>query len=190
MASEDDKKTGTPDAAADSDGDGATDEVLSRAESQALVSTAGESSDDSFESSSLDEGDEEEAPAQFGYKRFVYAAYFAGAILVGFVAEKTLTFAWLSLAKWKPNFGEPSDEVVMPVAAVIGVLVALYYWKRTRTRELAEDVASELAKVTWPTKKEVANNTMVVIFTTTFATVFFTLMDRFWSFVTNWVYGT
>ena len=54
-----------------------------------------------------------------------------------------------------------------------------------RTRELAEEVASELSKVTWPTRNEVTNSTAVVIVTTLFSTIFFALMDRFWGFLTN-----
>jgi preprotein translocase SecE subunit len=33
-------------------------------------------------------------------------------------------------------------------------------------------------------------STAVVIVTTIFSTIFFALMDRFWSFLTNLVYGT
>jgi preprotein translocase subunit SecE len=68
--------------------------------------------------------------------------------------------------------------------------VALYNWRQQKTRQLIEEVASELSKVTWPNKEEVMNSTTVVIFTTLFATVFFALMDRFWGFLTNLVYGT
>jgi preprotein translocase subunit SecE len=78
----------------------------------------------------------------------------------------------------------------MPLSGLIGVAIAWYYWKEQRTRELAEEVASELSKVTWPTKDEVMSSTAVVIVTTIFSTIFFALMDRFWSFLTNLVYGT
>jgi preprotein translocase subunit SecE len=129
------------------------------------------------------------SPTQLGTRRFVYAAYFAGAIGVAFLMSKLLDFAWLKLQSWKPALGEPHDEVVMPVAALIGTLTALYYWHRTRARELAEEVATEMSKVTWPTRTEVTNGTFVVIVTTIVSTVFFALMDKFWGFVTNLVYG-
>ncbi|MBV9947532.1 MAG: preprotein translocase subunit SecE [Myxococcales bacterium] len=77
----------------------------------------------------------------------------------------------------------------MPLAALIGALVALYYWNRTRARQLAEEVAAEMGKVTWPTRTEVTNGTFVVIVTTIISTLFFALMDKFWGFVTNLVYG-
>jgi preprotein translocase subunit SecE len=129
------------------------------------------------------------SPTQLGTRRFVYAAYFAGAIGVAFLLSKVLDFGWLKLQNWKPALGEPRDEVVMPLAALIGGLAALYYWHRTRARQLAEEVASEMSKVTWPTRTEVTNGTFVVIVTTIVSTVFFALMDKFWGFVTNLVYG-
>jgi preprotein translocase subunit SecE len=141
------------------------------------------------------DGDEEEdddavgTPAQLGFQRFVYAAYFAGGIAVAFMLSKAISYGWTRLSLWKPTIGEPHDEVVMPVAGLIGALVAFYYYRDEKTRTLAEEVASELGKVSWPTRDEVVNGTFVVVVTTFIATVFFALMDRFWGFVTNLVYG-
>jgi preprotein translocase subunit SecE len=130
------------------------------------------------------------APTQLGHKRFVYAAYLAGGILVAFISTKLVDLAWTRLGQWKPEFGEPKDEITAPLSAVIGAIVALKYWRDQKVRKLAEEVAEELTKVTWPTRKEVTSSTAVVIVATMFATVFFFLMDKFWSFVTNLVYGS
>jgi preprotein translocase subunit SecE len=129
------------------------------------------------------------SPTQMGTQRFVYAAYFAGAITIAFLVSKLLGFAWLKLQTYKPMIGEPRDDIVMPVSALVGAVAALYYWYRTRARQLAEEVATEMSKVTWPTRTEVTNGTVVVIVTTIVSTVFFALMDKFWGFVTNLVYG-
>ncbi|WP_394843006.1 preprotein translocase subunit SecE [Pendulispora brunnea] len=150
------------------------------------LAAAGEADEDEEE----DEGDEAVAPAQFGTTRFVFAAYFGGAILIAFIVSKVLTVGWLRLSQYKPQIGEPHDELVMPLAGAVGLATAIYYWKRTRARELAEEVADELSKVTWPSKQEVTNSTAVVLVTTALATIFFALMDRFWGFVTNLVYGS
>jgi preprotein translocase subunit SecE len=130
-----------------------------------------------------------ESPSQLGMKRFVYAGYFAGAIFIAFAASKLIDFAWFKAAGYKPAIGEPKDEIVMPLAALIGLGAALYYWYRTRARQLAEEVANEMGKVTWPSRTEVTNGTFVVIVTTIVSTVFFALMDKFWGFLTNLVYG-
>jgi preprotein translocase subunit SecE len=129
------------------------------------------------------------SPTQLGTQRFVYAGYFAGAIAIAFLMSKLIDFGWLKLQAYRPTIGEPRDEVVMPLAGLIGASAAVYYWYRTRARQLAEEVATEMSKVTWPTRTEVTNGTVVVIVTTVVSTVFFALMDKFWGFITNLVYG-
>jgi preprotein translocase subunit SecE len=126
---------------------------------------------------------------QMGSKRFVYAAYLAGAIIVAFILSKAGAAAWHRLGTWKPQIGEARDEYIMPASAIVGGAVAFYYWKRQQTREYVENVADELSKVTWPSRKEVTNSTFVVLVATAFATIFFALMDQFWRYLTNLVYG-
>jgi len=131
-------------------------------------------------------------PVQLGYRRYVYAAYFGAAIVVAFIGSKFGNMIYFRVSQWKPTWdlGDPKDEIIMPVAAVIGGLVAFYYYKKPKSRQYVDEVANELSQVTWPNRKEVTNSTAVVIVTTVFATVFFALMDRFWGFVTNLVYGS
>jgi preprotein translocase subunit SecE len=154
-----------------------------------------ESAPERAEAGATDSSDEHEpsggaaSPAQLGTQRFVYAAYFAGAIGIAFIVSKALAFGWFRLQTYRPAIGEPRDEIVMPLSALVGALTAVYYWVRTRARELAEEVATEMSKVTWPSRTEVTNGTVVVIVTTIVSTVFFALMDRFWGFVSNLVYG-
>src|SRR5581483_9952478 len=109
------------------------------------------------DSTDTDEDDDDRGaftPQQLGTQRFVYAAYFAAAIGIAFVMSKTLDYAWFRLQTYKPAIGEPREEVVMPVSALIGGGTAVYYWFRTRARELAEEVATEMSKVTWPSRTE------------------------------------
>lgn len=133
--------------------------------------------------------DREASPIQFGYQRFVYAAYMGLAMVVAFLVAKSVHAGWYRLGQWKPAFGDPKDEIVYPVAGVLGILVSLYYWRKPSSRQYANEVAEELSKVTWPSKKEVWNSTTVVIVTTLFATVFFALMDQFWKYVTDKIYS-
>jgi preprotein translocase subunit SecE len=132
------------------------------------------------------------APTHLGTARFVFAAYFAGAIGIAFMASKLIGFGWYKLSNYKPSIGEPQDHeaIIMLASAFIGAIAAVYYWRRTRARQLAEEVATEMTKVTWPSRTEVTNGTTVVIITTVVSTIFFALMDSFWKYVTNLVYGT
>jgi preprotein translocase SecE subunit len=131
------------------------------------------------------------SPSQLGARRFVYAGYFAGAIGIAFLGSKIIEFGLYRLHTWKPGVPDPADNepLILLVSGLLGLGAALYYWYRTRARQLAEEVASEMGKVTWPSRTEVTNGTFVVLVTTIISTVFFALMDRFWGFVTNLVYG-
>jgi preprotein translocase subunit SecE len=134
------------------------------------------------------------APVQLGYRRYVYATYMAGAIAVSFLSTKLIDFLWYKTSQWKPQwFGqwvEPQDEVVVLVSGAIGVGLAIYYWRNKKVRTLIEEIAEELTRVTWPTRKEVTSSTTVVIIATAFSTIFFALMDQFWLWVTKHVYGS
>lgn len=134
-------------------------------------------------------GERDATPVQLGYMRFVYAAYMGGAMLVTFLAARIGHLTWFRLSQWKPQVGEPRDEVVYVVAAIIGITVGLYYWRKQSARQYATEVAEELSKVTWPARKEVVNSTTVVLFYTLFATIFFALMDQFWRYITDKVYS-
>jgi preprotein translocase subunit SecE len=50
-------------------------------------------------------------------------------------------------------------------------------------------VAGELSKVTWPNRETVTNGTIVVVIASMIATAYVALLDKFWGFVTNLVYG-
>ena len=185
MATDDEVKNKTD---GDDEAQGAESEAQSRETSPV---EPGQSPGPDDVPSSLESGQDSELPAQLGTRRFVYAAYLGGAIVVAFVIDKVLGYGWYKLHEWKPGqLPEPQDEATAVVAAVIAIGVALYYWNRTRARTLAEEVAEELTKVTWPSRQDVTNSTTVVVLTTLFATVFFALMDQFWLWVTKHVYGS
>jgi preprotein translocase subunit SecE len=76
------------------------------------------------------------------------------------------------------------------IAGLIAVVVTMRTYRRPDVREWTDEVASELIKVKWPTKKDVTNSTMVVIAASAAATIYLALLDRLWSFVTGIVYGT
>jgi len=160
-----------------SEGQGATAEVRATADSD---------TDEAKEEAK--EAEDGGAPIQLGYQRYVYAAYMALALLSAFLIAKIGHTAWYRLGQWKPELGEPQDEILFPIAGLIGVAIAVYYWRKPEARQYANEVAEELSKVTWPSRKEVTNSTTVVVLTTLFATVFFALMDRFWGFITDKIY--
>ncbi|HSO34850.1 MAG TPA: preprotein translocase subunit SecE [Labilithrix sp.] len=159
----------------------AKDAIRIKSEDELEAEKAGKADDAAREASA--------SPLQLGYMRFVYAAYMAGAMLVAFLVARGGHLAWYKLGQWKPELGEPRDEAVYLVAGAVGILVSVYYWRKPEARQYATEVAEELSKVTWPSRKEVVNSTTVVLFYTLFATVFFALMDQFWKYVTDKIYS-
>lgn len=138
-------------------------------------------------------------PTQLGATRYVLAGFFAGGMAVAYVASKALGAAWNRMADsaWlvqKAPFlsGIAEDDrstYTTLLGAIIGLLVTIYAYRRDDVRTWTNEVAAELAKVTWPSKKEVTSSTVVVLVTSAFATIYLALLDKFWGFVTNLVYG-
>ena len=185
MATEEDLKKAEADDASEEEAEAA--EASEDEGAQAEVRTKAEESADEPQDE-VREAADEGAPVQLGYQRYVYAAYMALALLSAFLVAKIGHTAWYRLGQWKPELGEPQDEILFPIAGLIGVVIAVYYWRKPEARQYANAVAEELSKVTWPSRKEVTNSTTVVVLTTLFATVFFALMDRFWGFITDKIY--
>jgi preprotein translocase subunit SecE len=139
-------------------------------------------------------------PTQLGATRYVLAGFFATGIAVTFIVTKMVVGIWNRLAdnNWvarKAPFVSALAEddratYATLVGAVVGITATVYAYRRADVRTWTSEVAAELAKVSWPSKKEVTNSTIVVIAAGTFATVFLALLDRFWGFVTNLVYGS
>ena len=191
MATEEDLEKAKTDDETAAEAEESADPSKSADDEKAEIRTKTQDELDAEEAGKADDAAREAAasPLQLGYTRFVYAAYMGGAMLVAFLVAKAGHLAWYRAGQWKPELGEPHDELVYLVASVIGVAVALYYWRKPTSRQYANEVAEELSKVTWPSRKEVTNSTAVVLFYTLFATVFFALMDQFWKYVTDKIYS-
>jgi len=139
-------------------------------------------------------------PTQLGATRHVLAGFFAPDMPVTYVVANAVDGVWHRLADnpWLSHhapflsrIGEDDRPTFAALfAGVVGISVTVYAYRRPDIRTWTNEVAAELAKVTWPNKKEVTNSTMVVIAASAFATVFLALLDRFWGFVTNLVYGS
>ena len=110
-----------------------------------------------------------------------------------------MVLAWNSLAAWAPAVRalpalvsyseEQRDTVAMVAGAGIGTLTIVQAYRKETVRTWANEVAAELSKVTWPTREAVLNGTVVVVVASAIATVYVTILDRIWSFLTTLVYG-
>jgi preprotein translocase subunit SecE len=142
----------------------------------------------------------DDAPAtQLGAERYVLAGFFGATIVATYVLGRMLHSVWLYLSNkdWfsqtLPTIAAVSDDDKSTYSTVIGALISvilvLRTYRKPDVRTWADEVASELAKVKWPTKKEVSNSVVVVIAASAVATVYLALLDRLWGFITDIVYG-
>jgi preprotein translocase subunit SecE len=178
------------------EGDASSSEPSESSESTALA-TGSESG--VIEASGEDAEIEEASAGALGSERYVHAAFFVAGILAAFLASKTLVLGWNSLAGWPAAVRavpqlvslteEQRDTYALVAGAVIGTLTVVQSYRKESVRVWANDVAAELSKVTWPSREAVLNGTVVVVVASALATVYVTILDRIWSFLTTLVYG-
>ncbi|HHH27457.1 MAG TPA: preprotein translocase subunit SecE, partial [Polyangiaceae bacterium] len=109
--------------------------------------------------------------------------------------DKLFTFVYdilASLGGRNDWFTLPAANPVMitAAAAVVGILTAFYLYRHPRVKPMADEVAAELSKVTWPTRPETWRNTIVVIVTSMMAAAYLFLFDSVWSAFTDLIYGS
>lgn len=139
-------------------------------------------------------------PAQLGYSRYVHASFFAAATLVGYLAARLFASVWNWLVEWPfavqhvPQLLRLSEDERGGVGSVVGVILGIwilvYIYKKATIRTWADQVAGELAKVSWPDRDAVTKGTVIVIVASLVATVYVTILDRLWGFATRLIYGS
>jgi preprotein translocase subunit SecE len=191
------------DEGSEAEGRTASSETMRAGDDEALTRTDdAEGSDGEAGDGEAGEGDgegEEHAAAQLGTDRYVLAGFFAAGMMAAYILGLSIQSLWAFAAN-KTWFARklpllasvPPDDMgtygflIGGIAALVGVYRT---YKRSDVRAWSDEVAAELAKVVWPSRKEVTNSTFIVIVASTVATLYLFLLDRLWSFVTNIVYG-
>lgn len=158
-----------------------------------------EDDDDDYE---YEDDDEDLAAAQMGHQRYVIAGFFGVWILAGYICGQTIALLWSRFAAkdWfvetvpqlaaVPHEGDlvSRASISLLVGALIGAAIVFRYFRKPDVRQWADEVAEQLTHVKWPTRKDVGNNTVVVMVCSAVITAYLTLLDRFWAFVTNLIY--
>lgn len=118
-----------------------------------------------------------------GLERWVQFAFVAVAGLTFFLTDKLITFLW-------NFFDEPDSTLVTGTAAVLGILTGYLLYRHPKVKPLADEVAGELSKVTWPSRRETWYSTGVVIVTSIIAAIYLGVFDSLWSAFTDLIYAT
>jgi len=113
----------------------------------------------------------------------VHLMYLVGAIVLFYVLQWGVDWIW-------GYFGSVPNEMYVSLgSAFVALIVGIAMYKSDKYYYLANEVASELKKVTWPTAKEIRTSTFVVIIMAIISAVILGLFDFVWSNLTELVYG-
>lgn len=114
----------------------------------------------------------------------VHLMYLIGAVILFYLLQWSIDWVW---GFFTP--AAPSDFKITIAAALGAVVIGVVTYRNDRIYHLANEVASELKKVTWPTAKEVRGSTITVIVMALVSAVILGLFDFAWSNLTQVVYG-
>jgi preprotein translocase subunit SecE len=113
----------------------------------------------------------------------VHLMYLCGAVVLFYLLQWTIDWIWGTFS------ATPSDFKISLMAAVGATVASVIMYRNERLYTLANEVSSELAKVTWPTAKEVRQSTVTVIIMAIVSALILGFFDLVWSNLTELVYG-
>jgi preprotein translocase subunit SecE len=113
----------------------------------------------------------------------VHLIYLCGAVLLFYLLQWSIDWVWGYFAT------TPGESKISIMAAVGAVVAGVVLYRNDRAYDYANEITSELKKVTWPSAKEVRTATLVVIVMAIISAVILGLFDFAWSNLTEAVYG-
>ncbi len=118
-----------------------------------------------------------------GPNKAVHLMFLSGGLILYFLLNWTGDWIWGYFSR------HPNEFVIDGVSAALALAIGISVYKNERVYTLATEVASELKKVTWPTRKETQAATLVVIVTVIIAALVLGAFDFLWAYLTDRIYG-
>ena len=109
--------------------------------------------------------------------------FLCGGLLFFYVLKWSIDWIWGYFTRG------PSEFVITLIAAAVALTTGVLTYRNERIHVLANEVASELKKVAWPTSKEVKQATIVVIVMALISASILGVFDYVWANVTDFIYG-
>jgi preprotein translocase SecE subunit len=121
--------------------------------------------------------------------RYVVVSILVLAVFLGVSLSHAFGWVWAQVG-WDDM---PIVARELTLTHVLGYALALgsavFVMKHGPTFQLANEVVDELSKVTWPTREETGNATVVVIVTVILCSAYLGVFDAVWLSLTNWILG-
>ncbi|MBI4535602.1 MAG: preprotein translocase subunit SecE [Ignavibacteriae bacterium] len=118
-----------------------------------------------------------------GPNKVVHLMFLSGGLLLFFLLTWTGDWIWGYFAR------HPNEFIIQGGAVLAALTAGIALYRNDHVYGLACDVAGELKKVSWPTRKETQAATLVVIVTVILAAIILGIFDAIWSELTDIVYG-
>lgn len=109
--------------------------------------------------------------------------FLCGGLLFFYVLKWSIDWIWGYFTR------APSEFVITLIAATVALVTGVLSYRNERIQVLANEVASELKKVAWPSAKEVKQATIVVIVMALISASILGIFDYVWANVTDFIYG-
>lgn len=121
-------------------------------------------------------------------ERYVIVGVIVLAVILGLTLSKGLQWSWVQVG-WDDPFLFNVRELPLTSVISFGIaaLAAIVVLRHTPTRALANEVVDELSKVTWPSREETGNATVVVIVTVFICAAYLGAFDAIWLALTDWI---
>lgn len=116
-----------------------------------------------------------------GLERWVQIGFIGVALLLVWLFGNLISTVWYI-------FADPNESIVTVASVVLGLVTASVLYRNPASHGLASEITEELSKVSWPTRKETSDSTIIVVVTSIVAAVMLFLFDTIWSAVTDLVY--
>jgi preprotein translocase subunit SecE len=127
------------------------------------------------------EGAEGAGKRTLGVERWVQIGFIGVALLMVWLFDNLISTVWYF-------FADPNESIVTLGAVVGGIVATMFLYRNQSTHTFATEISEELAKVSWPTRSETSNSTLVVVVTSIICAIMLFLFDTIWSSVTDLVY--
>lgn len=121
--------------------------------------------------------------------RWAHLIFVLGGFMGYWVLANAIEDIWSMVWSYWPQIQRPAELPSSIGAAVISFGATVYAWRQERWFKFCTEVVVEISQVTWPTKAETRQATIVVIVMTLICSILLWGMDQMWSRITNWLYG-
>ena len=115
-----------------------------------------------------------------GERKYVQLMFIVGGMILAYILVMSTDWVW-------GYFEKPERLKVNTVGILLAAVATIWAYRHQRTQQGATETVAELRKVTWPTRKETSQATVVVIITVIIAAIFLQIFDLIWSKVTGYI---